>query len=246
VTVKWGGTEIVFQGTGERTPMIWGPDKQNVYKLPQTAAATTMTVLFEYSTTGPAGPFVSARVQDPTIMSNDPYVLTEVTSEDGPDGDNNDSYFSMMLVKPFVTETTDLKSAGDPGNLMSASEHALQDGQKLSMHAKTYYDDPYVHGGDEHYIDVIYNAGSSGAIRYSGTGWHMTNGSWGDRSTPFGGYLTVYVELSGCTYEGLEFAVMTLGTLIAYWGSRPTGFYASPDWSANMHGTQYHVTHVTP
>jgi len=245
VTLSWAGTEIVFQGTGEGTPMTWGADKQNVHKLPPTAAATTMVAVFEYSTTGAAGPFVRARVQDPIVMASDPAVFTMVTSEDGSDGDNNDSYLSMMLLKPFAIQIAPATSTGYRPSLQP-SEHALQDGAMLSMHAKTYYDDPYVHGGDEHYVDVIYNAGTVGTIRYAGTGWHMTHGNWIDKQTPFGGYLTVYVELGGCTHVGLEAATMRISTLIAYWLFRPTGNYGSPNWSAIMLDAQYNVTNVTP
>jgi len=122
----------------------------------------------------------------------------------------------------------------------------------LSLHAKTYYDDPSFDGaGDEHYLDFSGNF-SDGAIiypNYRSTGFTLSSGSMWIQGTPFGGYLHIFVKVVSSPhreeYAGWANAELTLSTDISYWGSVPTGYYGSENWQASLAGTNWKVTRVT-
>ena len=95
VTLTWSilgsQTTVIFSGSGEGAPM----KTQNgltSYDLPPTRQGYAISALFEYSPSGPNGPFNNASVKDPIISSGGGSTIITVTSEDSNDQDNNDSY----------------------------------------------------------------------------------------------------------------------------------------------------------
>ncbi|AUP78226.1 hypothetical protein [Flavivirga eckloniae] len=95
VTLTWkvlqSETTVIFSGSGEGVPMKT-QDGSTSYEIGATRQALHISALFEYSTSGPNGPFVKAVVNDPIISSAGGTTIVTVTSEDSNDKDNNDSY----------------------------------------------------------------------------------------------------------------------------------------------------------
>jgi len=95
VTLKWSilssPTTVIFSGSGEGVPMKT-QDGATSYDLPATRQGYSISALFEYSTSGPSGPFYQASVKDPIISTGGGSTIITVTSEDSNDQDNNDSY----------------------------------------------------------------------------------------------------------------------------------------------------------
>jgi hypothetical protein len=88
VTLQVAGNTVIFSGTGEGVAMTT-QDGSTSYPLPPTRQGYSISALFQFSSSGPKGPFQNAvSVQDPI---NSPPFIT-VTSEDSTDNDNNDSY----------------------------------------------------------------------------------------------------------------------------------------------------------
>lgn len=122
---------------------------------------------------------------------------------------------------------------------------------QLNLHAKTYYNDPSIHGGDEHYIDFSgdFHDGAILYPNYRGLGFELLTGSMWIQGTPFGGYLHVFVKLKPnderSEEPGWSGAEMTLSTDISYWVSPPTGPYSQETWQAELTGTEWKVTEVT-
>ncbi|NQV16632.1 hypothetical protein HQ531_14310 [bacterium] len=116
----------------------------------------------------------------------------------------------------------------------------------LELHAKTYYDDPSIQGGDEHYIGVPkVSFDSTAKVSYSGTCWKMLQGSVYNQPSPLGGYLNVYVILGNCEYESLVGAELTLSCSVSYWGKPPSSGWKSVTWASRLSKSQYSVTEVT-
>ena len=94
VTLTWtvlrSTITVVFSGAGEGTKMTT-QDGETAYNI-ITKQGITINALFEYSTTGPNGPFYRASVNQPIVNAIDNLTIISVTSEDANDNDNNDSY----------------------------------------------------------------------------------------------------------------------------------------------------------
>lgn len=86
-----GGQVAVFSGTGEGVPMKTA-DGKSLVPIGPSRSAYTFSILFEFSTNGPAGPFKKAVVKDPIISHEGSVTMVSITSEDGADTDSNDSY----------------------------------------------------------------------------------------------------------------------------------------------------------
>lgn len=83
-----------FTGSGEGVPMQ--SNGQTLITLP-TGGNTKLYAQFNFSTTGPQGPFKAASVCSPVVTGVAPNpVLTSVTSEDFIDSDENDSYLTVL------------------------------------------------------------------------------------------------------------------------------------------------------
>jgi hypothetical protein len=100
VTLQWSilssQTTVVFTGSGEGVAMK-DEDGQTSYELGPTRQGYQIMATFEYSTSGPNGPFQMATVQDPIVTQKGGFTITEVTSEDSTDNDNNDSYLNVTM-----------------------------------------------------------------------------------------------------------------------------------------------------
>ncbi|HEX8769294.1 MAG TPA: hypothetical protein VF711_00855 [Acidimicrobiales bacterium] len=239
VTLTWAGGTAVFQGTGEGTPMLT-PDGKQAVELSPSPGGYQISAFFEFSRGGgPSGRFSPARVQNPIITNNPPFTIIQTTSEDGGDNDNNDTYLTVVAVSSSSEAMLEAAQA--------ESEHQkLGDGQQLSLHAKTYYDNPLVQGGDEHYFIIPAFSGQFGQVSYQeGHVWSARNGSVYNQDTPFGGYLYISIQLYNCQHPDMHNRTLSLVTTISYWGSKPTG-YVGTDWSWEVGGTgKYTVTSVT-
>lgn len=95
VTLSWRilntTTTLVFQGSGEGVPMKLA-DGSTIYPVDSARQNYGISILFEFSTTGPSGPFSKATVKDPIINQQGENIEITITSEDSADNDNNDSY----------------------------------------------------------------------------------------------------------------------------------------------------------
>jgi len=97
VKLTWNGGGVVFQGSGEGVAMAT-PSGQTLYQLPG-SVPMTVTAQFEYSPTGPGGPFKLAQVvEQPVTHMGQKTMIIDVTSEDSIDKDDNDSYLSLVLI----------------------------------------------------------------------------------------------------------------------------------------------------
>lgn len=97
VTLTWNGGGVVFQGTGEDVAMT-DSSGDTLYTLPASAVPMTVSAKFEYSTSGPNGPFSLAQVEQPVIHKGQTAMIIDVTSEDSTDNDDNDSFLSLVLI----------------------------------------------------------------------------------------------------------------------------------------------------
>ncbi len=240
VTLSWPNNSAVFAGTGENVPMklnngqttlVFGPAEDDF----------DLSARFEYSTTGPAGPFHLASMSPLSVGRRGPFSIVWAASEDATDNDHNDSYLTVVMVE----DSGDPPTSGAKREFRAASTAAYA---QLELHAKTYYDHPEISTGDEHYITISKSLDSQGSptISYSGMGWDLKNSSCWDEETTFGGYIHAWVKLqSHKTNAGMQNAVLILSCDESYWGSFPTG-HRTVDWTAKMTNTTFHVTRVTP
>ena len=239
LTIDWGQGPVVLAGSGERVPMTT-PDGRTTLEVAPSPQGYQVNVTFQFSQE-PSGPFLLGRVQEPIITQKGPFSVVQVMSEDGSDNDNNDTYLTLvavnfgqdMVVSPPTTNDSEVSST--PAAAFDESLHT---------HAKTYYNNPLVIGGDEHYFTVP-GFNLSGRVDYQGTSWSARNAMFLDVPTPFGGYLNIYAELYDCQHPEMHDLVVLLTTSIGYWGFRPVGS-RSADWVWSVTGTgPYTVTQVT-
>jgi len=85
------GPVAVFSGTGEGVPMKTA-DGKSMVPIGPLRSSYTFNMLFEFSTNGPSGPFKKGLVANPIISHEGDSTIVSITSEDGADSDNNDSY----------------------------------------------------------------------------------------------------------------------------------------------------------
>ncbi len=97
VSLSWPGHTVVFSGTGEGQSMKTASG-DDVYSIPPTPAAFTISATFEYSKSGSSGTFHKASVKTPVVTDKGGFNVIEVTSEDSTDNDNNDSYLTIATV----------------------------------------------------------------------------------------------------------------------------------------------------
>jgi len=244
VTLSWPGDSCLFTGTGEGQPMKT-PDGQTSVSIGPTGGGFELTATFEYSTSGPQGPFRLATASKPIVERKGLFTVIQVTSEDSTDNDLNDSYLTIVMVSDSTSVEQAGQVDGDENGMPATPVGADEQAGKLQMHAKTYYDDPALDGhGDEHYVDVPRFSTAMGDVEYRGTSWSKSRGQCWNQQTPFGGYLHVIVQCNRCVHPGMVDAVLTLTCTVSYWGSFPTG-YQSVNWGATMAGSRYRVTRVT-
>lgn len=87
---------VVFSGSGEGVPMKTA-EGSTIYSPSNSRQGYTINALFEYSKTGLNGPFLSSLVQDPILPPEEGQgTFVTITSEDGSDSDNNDSYLIIF------------------------------------------------------------------------------------------------------------------------------------------------------
>lgn len=251
VTLTWPGNTVVFQGTGEGVAMTT-PDGQDVRDVGPALQPYQISALFEFSQNGPSGPFSRARVQNPVILTKDPFKITQVTSEDGADNDNNDTYLTVVAVnfgsgQVVLPETASAIAAiATTGSVVTPS--AAADERYLEVHAKTYYNNPLVQGGDEQLFTVAQSAVASGRPGCHLQSWSVREAmyyddpSWG----PVGGNVFFFAKLDNCEHPEMHNLVLTLTCRVGYWGlSRPVG-RRTASWSWNITGdSPYTVTRVT-
>ena len=235
VSLTWGQNSAVLQGTGEGVAMKT-PSGDTAINFPQSDQGYQLTALFEFSRSGPSGPFERARLQDPIVTQNGPFTITQFKSEDSTDNDFNDTYLTVVAIG-FAT-TPVVRSVDPP-----AAAHTAD--SQLELHAKTYYNNPLVQGGDEHYFVIPTFTGQFGRLIYNGMSWSGRNASCYNEATPFGGYLHSTIQLYDCTHPGMHDRILNLSSRVSYWGSMPTGNRsANWDWTVGGSG-EYTVTRVT-
>ena len=122
----------------------------------------------------------------------------------------------------------------------------------LELHAKTYYDNPQVQGGDEHYTFLDFDNARpdpSGRRIIPGfsrsTGWqdHEVNCEW--TSGVIWNTVTVTVTAWNCQYSGMESAQLFIMASTWCLGNQPSS-WPSPDWNGDMKGSAYQLVRVTP
>lgn len=238
LTLTWAGGAAVFQGTGEGVAMTTAAGESAI-PLPQ---AAEVTAKFESSRPGSSGTLVLAAVQNPIVTTQGAFTLVQVKSEDSTDNDFNDTFLTIVSVS-FQSETVDVLSEGIAEATAADFLDPMAD-PPTELHAKTYYDNPSVQGGDEHYFKVP-ALQQHGSVGYQGMSWSMRESSFYDQGTPLGGYLHVYVKLDQCIHPGMWGRVLELYSEISYWGSRPSGSRTA-SWQWTVLGTGQHtVTDVT-
>lgn len=93
VTVNMAGyNPIVFSGTGENIPLTCGG--QTLISV-DSGSATSLTINFQYSTSGSSGPWLTPTVLPPVTAQNGSYVTVTIKTENGDDSDNNDTIFVL-------------------------------------------------------------------------------------------------------------------------------------------------------
>jgi hypothetical protein len=96
VTLNFLNNQVIFSGSGEGVPMTTQTGSP-LYDLGATRQNYSISALFQFSTSGPNGPFQNAvSVQDPIISQDGNSTFITVTSEDSSDNDNNDSYLIIF------------------------------------------------------------------------------------------------------------------------------------------------------
>jgi hypothetical protein len=95
VTLTINGQQVAFGGTGEGQPMSL-PDGRTTYPLGSTRGDQRIPCLFEFSPSGPNGPFSDAAVLAPTYVETPNGIFIQVQSEDSVDNDYNDSVLTFV------------------------------------------------------------------------------------------------------------------------------------------------------
>jgi hypothetical protein len=95
VTLTIYGELVEFGGTGEGKPMSL-PDGRTTYPLGSTRGDQRIPCLFEFSPSGPNGPFSEAAVLAPTYVETSSGIFIQVQSEDSVDNDYNDSVLTFV------------------------------------------------------------------------------------------------------------------------------------------------------
>lgn len=96
-----------FSGTGEHKKMFLA-DKSDVLNI-DTGDNNALFAQFNFSANGPGGPFKPAVVCAPIVEGTPPaIVITNVTSEDFADNDNNDSYLTIIDTSQNASRMTAL------------------------------------------------------------------------------------------------------------------------------------------
>jgi hypothetical protein len=231
VTLTFSDTSVVLEGTGEGAAMRT-PSGEEGIDLPPALAGYEITALFEFSTNGPNGQFQRARVQDPTTVKKSVFTITSITSEDGGDNDNNDTYLTVVSIDDATAP------------LGRASVAESSSGQ-LELHAKTYYDNPFVDTGDEHSFIIPVFSGTFGTLFPHTMSWSANEGEVYNDKSPLGGWIISSVELFACQHPGMHDRTLKLSSVVSYWGSFPTG-YKTANWTWSVGGSgEYTVTRVT-
>ena len=122
----------------------------------------------------------------------------------------------------------------------------------LEVHAKTYYNDPSIQGGDEHSIplDMAHTtAGPGGTQVVHGTcrsiGWTTATVNARIVPGPLTNWIYLAVTCRDSTHAGFENAYMVFTTSTWYIGSIPTR-WETPVWTGEMYGNpQLRLTRVT-
>lgn len=233
-TAYWDQYSALLQGTGEGVAMTT-PAGATTIAFPPSAQGYQLLVLFEFSSSGPSGPFAAARTQQPIVSQSGPFTITQVKSEDGGDNDFNDTYLTLVVI------SLNDAAAAQP---VAAEVVAQTADAQLELHAKTCYNDPSIQGCDEHSFIIPSFTGQFGTLSYNGQSWSGRNASCYNDATPFGGYLYTAIQLYNCTHMGMHNRTVDLWSTISYWGSMPTG-YRSGNWEWSVGGTgDYTVTEV--
>lgn len=252
VTLTWPGNTVVFQGSGEGVAMTM-PNGQDVMDVGPAVQPYQISALFEFSSSGPNGPFSRARVQNPVILSKGPFTINQITSEDSNDNDNNDTYLTIVAMNfggggQVVLPENASAIAAIATTDSAATPSAATDERYLEVHAKSYYNNPLVQGGDEHLFTVAQSAGASGNPGYSGQGWSLKEATYYDDPSwgPLGGNVFFYAKLYNCEHPEMHNLVLTLACRVGYWGlTRPVG-RRTANWSWDVTGSSpYTVTRVT-
>jgi hypothetical protein len=122
----------------------------------------------------------------------------------------------------------------------------------LTIHAKTYYNNPKVQGGDEWYITLDFDnprpdPPNRRIIPGEGqsTGWRQIEVCCEWVSSTAWNHVSVAVTGTGRIYPGMEKAQLTMTTSTWCLGYRPAT-WNSPDWSGNVSGCAFELVRITP
>lgn len=108
MTVTVGGFDYTFSGNGEGRAMKM-PNGQTMLRIDPSEDDQTASFNFKYTDNYPSGTPVPARsVQSPIVTANGSMTITSITSEDGFDGDNNDTYVTVVCMVPPSEEDSDI------------------------------------------------------------------------------------------------------------------------------------------
>lgn len=92
ITITQNGKQVAsFGGTGEGVQMKQS-DGSTTYS-GATRQSTQLSLLFQYSTNGPSGPFSNSKVTVDTTAG----IVTTIATEDSIDNDNNDTVLTLVV-----------------------------------------------------------------------------------------------------------------------------------------------------
>ncbi len=232
VTVTIDKKAHVFEGIGKGALMTL-EDKQTSCRIETTRDAKHIETSFQYYL-----------VDKSTFLNAD-----QINEEKGVQGEFeitklNANSTSDEGVTLFITVTSskEITDRSKPNSNLKAKFAPEPTG--LSLHAKTYYNNPNIHGGDEHYIQIPKFEGRQGTLDYSGP-FILAQSSVYLEYSALGGYFNIVLKLRPESNSDLGgSAILTLTTSYGFWFVFPTG-HGSTSWSAALDGSKYQVTRVT-
>lgn len=233
-TVEFAGESYVFNGKGIGALMTLknGETSCQINSVPD---PVKVVVKFEYSETG-EGPYKPASHITESFKDEHGFFVVYLGAASG-QPDSNGALLAITAVSVGAT--------GSPVPRKTEEAVPLAPGDALVLHAKTYYNDPDIHGGDQHLVVIPKFAGPYGDLEYSSTSFDLVEGNVWNEGTPLGGYLHIEVTARANNRSKLQGALLTLTTVYSYWGLFPTGHSETGKWSAELVGTKYKITKVT-
>ncbi|KAK4163127.1 hypothetical protein QBC43DRAFT_301359 [Cladorrhinum sp. PSN259] len=254
VTVSIDTTQAgVFQGSGMATAMSLTTGGSSV-PITRSAGFQNCSILFEYSQS--QSNWTPSAAITPTTTSVDNLTTIQIAANNS-SSTKNDTVLMISLFSPEAKNEQAKLAATQDSDPKDDSLSATKPSSKvinssMTIHAKTYYNNPAVHGGDEWNIILDFdNPRPISPYRRKipgegrSLGWRQieVNCQWSE------GIVLNTLELFVTAWDGVHDGMENgrLEIMASTWcvGYRPAT-WSSPNWNGSLNGCAFELVEVTP